>query len=72
MSEHDVNIATLPITWLSSGYSRQGNSSIIEFSNHQTGTTIFRSDYKEIFSSVDNVQLLSNINPHDGTVINVV
>ena len=34
------------------------------------GVVIYRSDYKETFSSVDNVQLLSSINPHDGTVIN--
>ena len=37
--------------------------------NHK-GMAIFRGDYVETLSSVDNVQLLSSINPHDGTVTN--
>ena len=62
-----MNCVQISITCVMVSKTRQ---LIINFSNHHRGAAIFRSDYKETFSSVDNVQFLSCINPHDGTVIN--
>ena len=38
--------------------------------NERRGFAICWGDYKVTLSSVDNIQLLSSINPHDGTLIN--
>ena len=38
--------------------------------DEQRGLAICWGDYKVTLSSVDNIQLLSSINPDDGTVIN--
>ena len=54
--------------WLYCG--TQHKATHYQFCNHHTSVIIFRNNYsgtRRLFSSVDNIHLLSSINPHDGT-----